>query len=139
MALAHRGPLVGEEAGFEHQDGVAGRQQVGQARLPRAMAGGVVHEQMLVGAQHAFHAGERRIIDLDEIRVVEVDTGAVHRPQHTVGDVGRAGVGEELAAAGFHGHGRSLFIKLRRRTGISPGGRIHGRLAAVVKMGARPP
>ena len=42
------------------------------------------------GLQHALHAGERRVVDLDEIRIVEVDRRPVDRAQHAVGNVGRA-------------------------------------------------
>ena len=67
------------------------------------MAGGVVHEQMLIGAQNALHAGKRRIVNWHELCVIEIDAGAVKCPQHAVGDVGGAGIGEEVAAAGL-GH-----------------------------------
>ena len=43
----HHAPFVGEVAGLQDQDRVAGRQHVGQRRLPGAVAGGGVHEQML--------------------------------------------------------------------------------------------
>ena len=99
MAARHRGPLVREVAGLQDQDRVAGGQQVGQAGLPGAMAGRVVHEQVLLRPKHTFHPGEGGFVDLHELRVVEIDAGAVHRPQDAVGDVGRAGIGEEVAAA----------------------------------------
>src|ERR1035438_6112143 len=104
MTKSHLRPLVGEEAGLQHQDRIARGQQAGQARFPGAVAGGVVHEQMPAGAQHALHAGEGLIVDLLKVRIVEVDTGPVHRPQHAVGDVGRAGIGEELTAPGLGTH-----------------------------------
>ena len=53
------------------------------------------------GLQHALHAGERGVVDLDEVRIVEVDRRPVERAQHAVGNVGRPRVGEEVAAAGL--------------------------------------
>ena len=54
MRPRHLRPFVGEVARLQHQDRIARRQQVGQRGLPGAVAGGVVHEQvMLVFAARA--------------------------------------------------------------------------------------
>ena len=97
----HLRPFVGEITGLQQQDRVARRQQVGQRRLPRAVPRAGIHEQTVLGTQHALHPLEARVIDLAEVRVVEVDRRPVNRAEHAVGDVGRAGVGEEMPAAGL--------------------------------------
>ena len=99
MAACHRCPFIGEISRLQHQDRIAGRQQVGQAGFPGAVAGGVVHEQMLVSSQDALNAREGLVVNRHELLVVEVDAGAIKRPQHAVGDIGRARIGEEMSAA----------------------------------------
>ena len=100
----HFGPAIGEHAAFHHQDGIAGREQILQRGFPGAMARGVVHEQIVLRAEHALQPVEARVIDLEEGSVVVFDTGLLHGLQHGIGDVGRAWIGEELAAAcvAFH-------------------------------------
>ena len=75
------------------------------------MPGGVVHEQMVSGLQHALHACEACVVDLDEVGIVEIDGRPVERAQHAVGNVGRSRIGEEVAAAGF-GDGRAHALVL---------------------------
>src|SRR5271163_3838449 len=58
-----------------------------------------VHEQVMLGAEHALQRSEGGVVHLDEIGVVEVDRRPIDRPQHRIGDVGRPGIGKELAAA----------------------------------------
>jgi hypothetical protein len=60
--------------------------------------------------QHALHTGERSVIDLDEIRIMEIDRRPVERTQHAVRDVRRPRVGEELAAAEFRDSGAHALI-----------------------------
>ena len=69
--------------------------------FPRTVARGIVKKQMLLRLQYVLHAGDGGIINLDEFRIVEVDAGAVHGPQHAVGDIRRAGIGKEMPAAGL--------------------------------------
>lgn len=65
------------------------------------MARGVVNEQMLFSAQDPLHPGEGGIVNAHKIWVIEVDARPIHRPENAVGDIGGAGIGKEVAAAGF--------------------------------------
>ena len=88
-----------EVAGLDHQDQVTRREQVGDGRLPGAMAGRGVEEDLLVGLEDALHAAVAGPLDLQELRRQEVHHRPIHRPQDAVGDVGRAGIVEELTSA----------------------------------------
>ena len=65
-----------------------------------------------LGPQHALDARDGRRRRRDEVGVVEVDAGAVHRAQDAVGDVGRPRIGKELPPPRLRlgrrclGHGR---------------------------------
>src|SRR5580698_6246604 len=88
---------------------------------------------MVLGLQHALHAGERRIVDFDELRIVEVDRWPIERAEYAVWYVGGAWIGEELAAAGFcRGCAHGLLLI----GAASPGGgaRIHEGNGMVVKV-----
>jgi hypothetical protein len=104
----HHAPFFREIPGLDDQHLVAGGEQVDQRRLPGAVAGCGIHEQMLAGAQHALHPGIAGIEHRGEIRVHEVDRDVVDRPQDAVGDVRRAGIGEKLPAAGLRKGHRAL-------------------------------
>ena len=110
--------------GLDHQHQIAGREQVGDRRLPGAMAGRGVEEDLLVGLQDALHAAVAGTVDLEELRGEEVHHRPVHRPQHAVGDVGRARIVEELASArlGVHlsGQWRLRGAKSGARLAASP-------------------
>ena len=103
--VSHLGPALGEVAGLDHQYGLARREQVGQRRFPGAVAGRGIHEEVLVGLQDALHAVVAGVVDGDEFFRHEIDYGPVHRAQDAVGNVGRAGIVEELAATGLGVHG----------------------------------
>ena len=81
----HGGPALAEIAAFQHKHGVARGEQVDERRFPRAMAGCSVEEQLARGLQNALQAHDGLVIDRDELGVVEIDGGPVHRPQHAVG------------------------------------------------------
>ena len=112
-----------EVAGLDHQHEVAGREQVGDRRLPGAVAGRGVEEDLLVGLQDALHAAVAGALDLEELRREEVHDRPVHRPQHAVGNVGRAGIVEELAAArlGVHLSGQGKLRSAKSRAGLAAG------------------
>ena len=93
-----------EIAGLDDQHGVAGGEQVGQRGFPGAVAARVVHIECLVGLQDPLHAGMAGVLDGQELVRHEIEDGPVHRPQHAVGNVGRAGIVEELASAGLGIH-----------------------------------
>jgi hypothetical protein len=63
------------------------------------MAGRGVEEDFLVGLEHTLHAGVAGAVDFEELRRQEIHHRPIHRPQDAVGNVGRAGIVEELAAA----------------------------------------
>ena len=67
------------------------------------------------------HAGMAGMLDGHELVRHEIHHRAVHRPQNPVGDVGRAGIVEELASAGLGVHEMLRFAK---------GGNIVSRLLA---------
>ena len=103
--VGHLGPALGEVAGLDHQHRLAGREQVGESGFPGAVAGRGIHEQVLVGLQHALHAVVAGVMNGDELFRHEIDYRPVHRAQDPVGNVGRAGIVEELAATGLGVHG----------------------------------
>ena len=120
--VGHLGPASREIAGLDHQHGLAGREQVGECGFPGAVAGRRVHEQVLVGLEHPLHAVVAGVVDGHEFVRHEVDHGAVHRPQHTLGNVGRARIVEELASAGLGVCGGHCALHSGKRRGdIGPG------------------
>ena len=100
----HLRPALGEIAGLDDQNGVAGGEQVGERGFPGAVAARVVHIECLVGLQDPLHAGMAGVLDGQELVRHEIEDRPVHRPQHAVGNVGRAGIVEELASAGLGIH-----------------------------------
>ncbi len=97
----HRRPGFGEIARLDHQDLIAGGEEVAQRRMPRPVPRGGVEEDLPLRLTE--HAGKPRppaFIDRHEGRIVEVDRGMGGGEQDGIGDVGRAGIGEEMAATG---------------------------------------
>src|SRR5271157_2991947 len=79
------------------------RQQVLQRRLPRAVTRRGVDEHLARRAEHALQPGHAGVIDFEKRLFVEIDRRTVDGAQDGVGNVGRSGVGIELAA-GLAGH-----------------------------------
>ncbi len=100
----HLRPALGEIAGLDDHHGIAGGEQVGQRGFPRTVAARIVHVERLVGLQDPLHAGVAGVLDGQELVRHEVEHRPVHRPQYAVGNIGRAGVVEELASAGLGIH-----------------------------------
>ena len=91
-------PGPGEHAGGRSEDEVALADQVRQRRFPCAVPVGSVDEYPAVGSEHLCEVVEARIGDVDEVGVHVVDGGAVHRGEHSVGDVGGPRGHQEVAA-----------------------------------------
>ena len=98
-----RRPAEPEAPGGEHQRPVAGREHVGDRRLPAGVAVADVDRHRPVGARDPLQVGDHRPGHLDQLALVDVRRRPVHRVQHPVRDDRRAGDGEEVAAAG-EGH-----------------------------------
>ena len=87
----HGLPQRREMSGLEHQDAIAGRQQIGQGRFPGAGAGGRIEENMAAGAENRLDTRQRALPELLEFRAAMVDVG------------------------------RSMARKMRSGTGVGPG------------------
>ncbi len=59
--FGHFGPADGEPPGRQHQRRVAARMGVGQRGLPRAMAVGDVHRDVVFGAGHGLQVGHKAV------------------------------------------------------------------------------
>ena len=99
----HR-PALGEMPGAGDQHLAAGRDEVGDHRLPRAVAIGRVHEHVAARVQQALQAGLAGRDAAVDARVGQVHRLAAHRVQHLVGHAARAG-GVQEAVAGDAGGG----------------------------------
>src|SRR5579859_3806920 len=92
-------PQRRELAGLRHQYAITGRQRIDQCGFPGARAGSRIYNDRALGAEYQFDAVHDFATQLREIRAAVVDRGPVHRAQHTVGDIGRAGDLQEMPSA----------------------------------------
>src|SRR6266446_4210191 len=60
------------------------------------MPGCGIGKDLLVGLEHPLEPGKAFLGDGAELRAIEVDRAAIHRPQYAVRDVGRTGIDEEM-------------------------------------------
>ena len=128
--LRHLLPQRGEPAGAAHQHGVAGRQRVGQRRLPRAGAGGGIDHHRPAGLEDRRAGWPAAPSHAAEIGAAMVDGRVVDRAQHAVRHVGRAGDLQEMPAGvigrlhlGFPG----MFGLGRRLARLAPRGKVDWR------------
>ena len=92
-------PVLGKIARLAHQHLVAGRKEIRDARVPRAVARGRVgDDEALLRLQHPLQPLQRPVAQRDELRPREIHRRALHRLQHPVRDVGGARMHEELPA-----------------------------------------
>ena len=105
--LRHLVPQRGEPAGAAHQHRIAGRQRVGQRRLPRAGAGGGIDHHR----PRVWKIARRLVEDLQpqpaEVGTAMVDRRVVDGAQHPVRHVGGAGDLQEMPAGVVLRHGAS--------------------------------
>ncbi len=93
-------PAVGEEPRLGNQHLVPGREEVRDARVPGAVAGGRVgDDEALPGLQDRLHPLERSVAQRHELGPGEVDRRPLHGLEDPVRDVGGTGMHEELPAA----------------------------------------
>jgi len=113
QALREVLPQRGELTAFIHQHGVTRRQGVDQRRFPGAGTGGRVNDNVSLGLEHAFHAGEYVLAELRELRTAMVDHRHVDGAHHAFGHGAGSGDLQEMAAGGV-GHGVLQRQKLSR-------------------------
>ena len=111
------GPAVGEVAGARHQHRRARRDQVGDHRLPAAVAvGGVEEDVGALGLRAAPSCPTRRRRQERQARVGEVGRLARHRVDDLVGNAGRARANAAGACreCGRRLHARRACVAARR-------------------------
>jgi hypothetical protein len=90
--LGHVGPEMAELSESRRQDLVAGRQRVGEGRLPAACSRSGEQEALPGFAlEDAFEIREQRLRQRREARRSVIFARDVHGAKHAVGDVGRSG------------------------------------------------
>ena len=112
----HHLPQRGELAGLDHQHFVAGRQRVGERRLPGAGAGRGIDDDRLRGLEDGLDALEHALGELGEFRAALVDERHVDRAQDAVGNGRRPGNLQEMApgkARGILRHFRHSFRRVQ--------------------------
>ena len=97
--LAPHTPVEREKAALDDEQLVTGREQVDQRGLPRTVTRCGVGEDRLIGFEHPLQAGKALLGDGTELRAVEVDRPAIHRPQYAVRNVGRPGIDKKMRSA----------------------------------------
>jgi hypothetical protein len=114
------GPAIGKVPGARHQDRRPRTDQIGDHRLPAAVAVGGVEEHLrTIGLQQPLHARLAGVDELRHARVGQVGRLARHGMHHLVGHVGgargmqRADAGD--AGAGGHGLARGRIVEAWRR------------------------
>src|SRR6516225_1544679 len=90
--------------GLEHDHPVAGRERVRQRRLPGPSSRRRIDHDHILGLEDSFHPGDDLLPEGPEFGAAMVNRRHRDRPQHPVGDIGRPGNLQKMAA-GMHGGG----------------------------------
>src|SRR6516225_5103991 len=90
--------------GLEHDHPVAGRERVRQRRLPGPSSRRRIDHDRILGLEDSFHPGDDLLPEGPEFGAAMVNRRHRDRPQHPVGDIGRPGNLQKMAA-GMHGGG----------------------------------
>ncbi len=105
IAPAHRKPPA-----LQHQNFVPLGEDIGERRLPGAVAIGNVDVRASLGSEQPADVGQQAVGERQKRAAIDVDRRPVHRAQHLVWDGGGAWDGQKLAPRS-HNHfalGRSL-------------------------------
>lgn len=76
-------------ARLEHQNRVAGAERIDERGLPGASSRGGKNDYRAVAFEYRFHAVQALGRQIAEFRAAMIHRRIVHRPQDSVGDIGR--------------------------------------------------
>ena len=107
-ALGHLLPQRGEVTRLEHEHFVARLERIDDGGLPRAGAGRREDDHRPLGAEDRPETFGDLRHEARELRTAVIDRRPIHRPQDSIGDIGRSGDLEEVTAA-LEVHGRLCF------------------------------
>ena len=91
-------PADREAAAFQHQHLVAARQHVAERGLPGAMAVGDMDVGAALGREQFAEIAQQTVGQFHHLVGIDIERGAVHRPQHFVGHVGGPGDRQKFPA-----------------------------------------